>query len=94
MITISINGGEDVFISIDSNGELIGEPEVVKHTEELEYPKEEVAEVAFNAYGDKANWKTFDGREMPKWGAVGDDVQQRWVAAIEAVVKWFDIRPA
>lgn len=50
------------------------------------------AQEAFNAYGDKANWKTWDGKPMPHWDAVGDDVQGRWVAAIKRVFQVLAVR--
>ena len=50
------------------------------------------AESAFNAYGEKARWKTFDGRDMPRWDQVGEDVQQRWVAAVKDVFRKLAVR--
>ncbi|NNB99803.1 hypothetical protein HI113_38580 [Corallococcus exiguus] len=42
----------------------------------------------FQAYGDVPGahgpWKTYDGRDMPTWDAVGPATQARWVAAGEA----------
>lgn len=52
-------------------------------------------EVAFNAYGDMAGiagpWKTFDGRDMPKWddlaGPAGELTKARWEEAAKAVLR-------
>jgi hypothetical protein len=44
-----------------------------------------LARKAYNAYGDKANWKTFDGRLMPKWEHLTVAVQENWKAAAMAV---------
>jgi hypothetical protein len=42
----------------------------------------------FQAYGDVPGvhgpWKTYDGRDMPTWDAVGPATQARWVVAGEA----------
>lgn len=50
------------------------------------------AESAFNAYGDKAGWKTFDDRPMPQWDDVGEVVQARWVAAVKDVFHKLEVR--
>ncbi len=47
---------------------------------------EKLAEVAFNAYGDRASWRTWDDKRMPYWSEVGNEVQERWVAAVAAVI--------
>lgn len=39
----------------------------------------------FNAYNERGGWKTFDGRPVPQWDELGDEIRRRWVAAaIEA----------
>lgn len=48
-----------------------------------------VAEEAFNAYGDDAEWLTFDGRKMPDWNSVGEVVQSHWTAAVIAAVEFY-----
>lgn len=50
------------------------------------------AESAFNAYGDKAEWKTWDNKPMPRWDAVGDVVQARWIAAVKDVFRKLNVR--
>jgi len=49
-----------------------------------------LGQTGYEAYGSAANWKTFDGRPMPKWielGAseVGRETQRRWEAAAVAI---------
>lgn len=39
---------------------------------------------AYNAAGANPN-KTFDGRAVPSWENLNDDVREKWAAAIEAV---------
>lgn len=46
-----------------------------------------LAKIAFDAYGEKAEWKTWDKRDMPQWNEVGEAIQERWVAAIRAVLE-------
>lgn len=43
----------------------------------------EVAEGMFNAYGEHCGWKTFDGRDMPRWADINDAVRSHWFAAAE-----------
>lgn len=45
----------------------------------------ELAEIAYNAYGENRNWKTFDGRDMPAWNDISDVIQIAWIAAAIAV---------
>lgn len=52
-----------------------------------------LGQVGFDAYGDKPGahgpWKTFDGREMPRWAALegetGALTRERWETAAEAI---------
>jgi len=39
---------------------------------------------AYNAAGANPN-KTFDGRPVPSWENLNDDVREKWCAAVEAV---------
>lgn len=41
------------------------------------------AEGLFNAYGEHCGWKTFDGRDMPRWDGINDAVRGHWKAAAE-----------
>lgn len=40
---------------------------------------------AYNSVGEKA-WMTFDGRPVPRWPALNDEVREKWTAAVKAVV--------
>ncbi len=42
-----------------------------------------VAERLFNAYNEQGPnpWKTFDGRDVPRWEALNDQVRAKWTAA-------------
>jgi len=42
------------------------------------------ARAMFAAYNEQGGWKTFDGRTVPPWEDLGDDVRSRWVAAAGA----------
>lgn len=49
-----------------------------------------LGEVGYLAYGNAANWKTFDGRPMPTWHdlgttEIGRETQRRWESAAEAI---------
>lgn len=41
------------------------------------------AEAMFNAYNEQGPnpWKTFDGRDVPRWDQVSDQVRAKWIAA-------------
>lgn len=41
---------------------------------------------AYNAYGDDAGWKTWNGKDMPQWDDLGIAVQSHWIAAVAEVV--------
>jgi hypothetical protein len=51
-----------------------------------------LGQVGFDAYGEAGSkpWKTFDGRDMPRWSALQGDAgvltQERWDAAAKAVI--------
>lgn len=45
----------------------------------------ELAQGAYEAYGDLADWKTFDGRDMPQWGDLPDRTRTLWATASLAV---------
>ena len=40
---------------------------------------------AYNSVGEKA-WMTFDGRPVPRWPALTDEVREKWTAAVKACV--------
>lgn len=53
---------------------------------------EQIAKAAFEAYNEKVQpgqtpWKTFDGRDVPRWEALGDAVQAKWMAAVEGAFR-------
>lgn len=40
---------------------------------------------AYNSVGEKA-WMTFDGRPVPRWPALNDEVREKWIAAVKFIV--------
>lgn len=42
-----------------------------------------LARSMFDAYGDHADWKAWDGRPMPQWSEVNDAVRSHWVASAQ-----------
>jgi hypothetical protein len=47
--------------------------------------------IGYDAYGETANWKTFDGRPMPTWDELsetetGRETQRRWHMAARAIL--------
>lgn len=47
-----------------------------------------IAEQLFNAYNeqDPNPWKTFDGRNVPRWKDLNDQVRGKWVAAAHKAI--------
>jgi hypothetical protein len=45
--------------------------------------EEKLAEMMFGAYNDEGPnpWQTHDGREVPQWSQLGEQVQGKWFAA-------------
>ncbi len=50
-------------------------------------PPVTLAQIGYEAYGFKAEWKTWDGKAMPTWADLGDVVRGRWQAAASAIIK-------
>ena len=50
-----------------------------------ELDMEQLAEAGFNGYGDRASWRTWDGKRMQYWSEVGREVQERWIAAAAVI---------
>ena len=48
---------------------------------------EEWGKIAYNAYCENRNWKSFNGDDLPNWESVKPDIQMGWIASAEAVVK-------
>lgn len=52
---------------------------------------EAVARKMYQAYNDQGPnpWKTFDGRSVPTWDEINDQVRGKWIAAaVEARKLW------
>lgn len=51
---------------------------------------EDLALRMFNSYNFHGvnPWKTFDGRDVPKWEELNDQVREKWVAAAKAAIHW------
>jgi hypothetical protein len=50
----------------------------------------ELAKLLFNAYNEHGlhPWKTFDGRDVPRWDELNDAVRGKWIAAAIAADRW------
>lgn len=47
----------------------------------------ETARVAYDAYGDKAEWKNYLGKPMPAWDELPENTRSYWVASVRAILK-------
>ncbi|HEU4408344.1 MAG TPA: hypothetical protein VFS43_23980 [Polyangiaceae bacterium] len=45
----------------------------------------DLAKIGYEAYGRHVGWKTFDGRDMPRWDELPDPTRDAWKAAAEAI---------
>lgn len=48
-----------------------------------------LARSMFDAYNEEGPtpWKTFDGRDVPRWNDLNDAVRGKWVAAAKVATK-------
>lgn len=47
-----------------------------------------LGQVGFDAYGDEAEWKAFDGRPMPRWDDnLRADIKAKWEIAASAIAE-------
>lgn len=44
-----------------------------------------LAQYAFNAYSQDANWLTYDGKAIPEWPFLTPEVKKHWIAAIKHI---------
>jgi len=44
------------------------------------------AKAGYDAYGEVAQWKNFQGADMPKWDDLPDTIQQSWCSAAKAIL--------
>lgn len=44
-----------------------------------------LAESAYQAYGEDAKWLTWNGKPMPQWDELNDEVRFHWIAAVTCV---------
>lgn len=50
---------------------------------------DELARVAYQAYGDSVEWKNYQGLPMPKYDDLGEKIQKAWIAASKAAAHSF-----
>jgi hypothetical protein len=46
----------------------------------------DLGQVAYDAYCETRNWKSFSGQALPRWPDVQPDIQEGWRVAAKAVV--------
>lgn len=57
--------------------------------QELPVDWEELAKVAYRAYGEVTDFKNFQGNPMPDWNDLTPTIQQAWQAAVKKSVSVF-----
>ncbi len=64
-----------------------GESTTVEPVEDgVEHTLDALARMAYNAYGESTGWRNFQGNPMPAFDALGQSIQDAWVAAATAVL--------
>lgn len=58
----------------------------------LEMDEETLGKVAFTAYSETKNWKTYDGKQIPAWNDLPHDVRTGWELAARAVEQAITLR--
>jgi hypothetical protein len=46
-----------------------------------------LGQVGYDAYGDHANWKNYQGEPMPNWEDLPADIRLHWETAAGAIVR-------
>jgi hypothetical protein len=47
----------------------------------------ELAKIGFDAYGEEAEWKAYNGDPMPRWDELPEHVRTKWTVAAGAIAK-------
>lgn len=68
---------------------------VVQLHEQRSMPQEKtLGQVAFERYSEMKDWKTYDGKPIPPWESLTDDVRIGWEQAALAVQNELIVRQA
>lgn len=51
-------------------------------------PVERMARKGYEAYGNEADWKAYNGEAMPKWDELPDHIQRKWCIAAQAIARF------
>lgn len=49
----------------------------------------DLAQIAYEAYGNARGWVVFDGSPMPQWDEQSPELKEAWDAAAQAVARTF-----
>jgi len=44
-----------------------------------------LGEIGYEAYGDAADWKNYEGKPMPRWVELPQHIRDKWAAAASAI---------
>ncbi|HEY8095006.1 MAG TPA: hypothetical protein VIE65_02795 [Methylobacter sp.] len=56
----------------------------------MEHHSRSLGQVGYEAYGDDAQWKAYDGNPMPKWTDLRFDIKRKWEVAAQAIVDFYE----
>jgi hypothetical protein len=48
--------------------------------------RKEMGQVAYEAYAELREWRSFDGYRIPAWDQMREDLRDAWNAAADAVI--------
>lgn len=55
----------------------------------VQFDWENIARFGYEAYGQDAGWKNYEGKPMPAWLDLPENVKRHWVAATREICDVF-----
>lgn len=53
-------------------------------------PFMDLARIGYDAYGDRAEWKNYEGKPMPQWDELPQHIRDKWRSAAKAMKLYVD----
>lgn len=77
-----------IIAAINSNTPKFASRRIEQIAVDMRLDVERIAYFAFETYNQTGEtpWKTFDGRDVPRWAALNDAVRAKWIAAVKAIM--------
>ena len=49
-------------------------------------PIDHYAKIGYDAYGDNADWKNYQGKPMPTWDELPENIKESWRVSTKAIM--------